>query len=114
MAADEPVGRGMATDELIEMVLGLVPDAAVVVDAEGLIVAVNERVGQLFGYAGDELLGAPLETLVPERFRSRHRVQRQAYQGEPHVRPMGVGLDLRVEQSTYCERKPTCTAGFIP
>jgi len=70
------------------------PDAMVIVDREGRIVLVNSQTERLFGYAREELLGSPVEVLVPERFRARHPSFRDAYFGEPRVRPMGAGLDL--------------------
>jgi PAS domain S-box-containing protein len=71
-----------------------VPDALVVVDGGGRIVLVNSQTEQLFGYRRDELLGRPVELLVPERFRERHVADRATYVAAPHVRPMGRGLEL--------------------
>jgi PAS domain S-box-containing protein len=71
-----------------------VPDALVVVDDRGRIVLVNSQTEQLFGYRRDELLGGPVELLVPERVRERHVADRAAYVAAPHVRPMGRGLEL--------------------
>jgi PAS domain S-box-containing protein len=75
-------------------VLEATPDALIVTDAEGRIVLVNARTEALFGYRRDELLGRPVELLVPERSRERHVAQRLGYVAAPHVRPMGRGLDL--------------------
>jgi PAS domain S-box-containing protein len=71
-----------------------VPDALVIVDERGMIVRANARAEGMFGYGRGELVGQPIERLVPERFRSDHRAQRERYTSRPHVRPMGVGLDL--------------------
>lgn len=70
------------------------PDAMVIVDKEGEIVLMNKQTQKLFGYARDELLGRSVEVLIPERHRLRHPEHRGAFFGEPHVRPMGAGLDL--------------------
>ena len=43
------------------------------IDSEGRIVLVNKEIERLFGYSRDELLGNPVEMLVPERFRLQHR-----------------------------------------
>jgi PAS domain S-box-containing protein len=70
------------------------PDAVVVVDAEGRIVLVNAQTERLFGYDRSELLGEPLETLLPERLRASHVGHRREYLDDPQSRPMGIGLDL--------------------
>ena len=70
------------------------PDGMVVVDARGLIVVVNSQTHALFGYASSELVGQPVEKLVPARFRAKHAGDRAAYAREPHTRPMGRGLQL--------------------
>jgi PAS domain S-box-containing protein len=70
------------------------PDAVVIVDGAGRIVLVNAQVEALFGYLREELLGQPVEVLLPERFRRDHVVHREHYAAEPHPRPMGAGLDL--------------------
>jgi formate hydrogenlyase transcriptional activator len=79
---------------LFEQLFDFSPDAIVVTDSEGRITKVNAQVQQAFGYACDELVGKPVETLVPERFRSTHPNHRQSYTSQPSVRPMGVGLEL--------------------
>jgi PAS domain S-box-containing protein len=70
------------------------PDAIVSVDRAGTIVLVNSQTEHLFGYGRDELLGQPIEILVPERFRAVHVGQRNAYIAAPRTRPMGAGLPL--------------------
>ena len=70
------------------------PDAVVVVDASGRVVLVNAQTEALFGYARDELLGAPIELLVPAHARGDHVARRDRYIDHPSVRPMGSGLDL--------------------
>ena len=70
------------------------PDAVVLIDSEGRILLVNRQAERLFGYARDELLGIPVEVLVPEQFRKAHSVHRDSYFAEPKVREMGAGLEL--------------------
>jgi PAS domain S-box-containing protein len=70
------------------------PDAMVILGRDGKILLVNGQTEKLFGYARSELIGQPIETLVPERFRDRHPQHRSSYFDEPKARPMGMGLDL--------------------
>ena len=70
------------------------PDAIVVTNAQGQIVLVNALVEQLFGYNREQLLGKPLELLVPEQWRERHAGHRSKFFAHPRVRPMGEGFEL--------------------
>ncbi len=74
-------------------VLESMPDATVIVD-DGSIVFLNEEAELLFGYPRLELMGRPVEVLVPVRFREAHRAERAGYTAAPRRRPMGLGLDL--------------------
>jgi PAS domain S-box-containing protein len=70
------------------------PDAVVIVNASGHIVVVNSQTETLFGYSRDELLGRPVELLVPARFADKHPQYRTGYFADPKVRSMGSGLEL--------------------
>jgi PAS domain S-box-containing protein len=70
------------------------PNGMVMANRDGIIVMVNSTTEKLFGYSRQELIGCPLEILVPERFRQRHPEYRQAYINESQSRPMGHGGDL--------------------
>lgn len=70
------------------------PDAIVIADRKGQIVLVNAQTEKMFGYQRDELIGEPVEILVPERFRKVHAEHRTRYLSEPSTRPMGAALDL--------------------
>jgi hypothetical protein len=71
------------------------PDAIVGVDSEGCIALVNAQTETLFGYTRDELLGQPVEILVPEALRGVHPQRRSGYFRDPRPRPMGAGTQLR-------------------
>jgi PAS domain S-box-containing protein len=81
-------------DEQFRSLLEAAPDAMVIVDQAGRIVLVNGQVETLFGYPRQELLGQPVEKLVPDRFKPQHGAHRLGYASEPRVRAMGAGLEL--------------------
>jgi diguanylate cyclase (GGDEF)-like protein/PAS domain S-box-containing protein len=70
------------------------PDALVVVDERGHIVQVNGLTEQLFGCSRAQLVGLPVEALVPARYRQAHLALRSGYQRDPRRRPMGAGPEL--------------------
>lgn len=70
------------------------PNAVIVVDEGGGIVLANSRTEELFGYAPEELLGQPVDKLVPERFRSWHCHYRAQFFNEGRVQMMGTGRDV--------------------
>ena len=70
------------------------PDAMVIANNHGGIELVNAQTERLFGYPRGELLGQPVEMLVPQRFHTAHSAHRASYSLNPQVRPMGVGLEL--------------------
>lgn len=70
------------------------PDAIVIVNRTGEIILVNSQTESLFRYSREELLGQPIEILVPERFRDNHPGYRNDFFHAPRVRPMGAGIDL--------------------
>jgi PAS domain S-box-containing protein len=74
--------------------LEMAPDGIIIVDGEGRITLANAQAQKMFGYAAEELLGQPVELLVPEKNRRAHVEHRAAYQAQPRTRPMGVGLEL--------------------
>jgi PAS domain S-box-containing protein len=70
------------------------PDAMVIADHDGRIVLVNAQAEKLFGYARAELIGAPVETLIPQRYGERHAQHRARFSVSPRFRAMGAGLEL--------------------
>ncbi|MFB6071540.1 MAG: PAS domain S-box protein [Halobacterium sp.] len=80
------------------------PDAILVVGPDGTIRRANDRVEDLFGYEPSELVGEPVEVLVPEAYRDDHPALRDEYFEDVERRPMGAGLDLearRKDGSTF-------------
>jgi PAS domain S-box-containing protein len=97
MAAKDPPLPTAHTDIDPRWYRGLVesaPDAVVLIDSEGRIVLVNAQTEKLFGYPHAELVGQPVEVLMPEALRTRHAQHRNVYFSEPKVREMGAGLEL--------------------
>ena len=87
----------------IERLLEALPDAVVIVDAEGRIVYANALLEALSGYRREELHGQLIERLVPERFRNLHTSHRRSYVANPRARPMGVNLDIYLRRSDGTE-----------
>ncbi len=85
---------GPLTEQTVYRVLDSAPDALVLVDAHGAIRLVNAQTENLFGYTRAELLGQPIEMLIPARFRHSHVQQRSAFSAAPTLRAMGSGLEL--------------------
>jgi len=81
-------------ESLFRTLVQFAPDAFIVTDRRGVIVFANAQSEPLFGYSRDELVGMPVEALVPEAARPSHVDDRTRYFDEPVPRPMGIGLDL--------------------
>lgn len=79
---------------LFRPLLDAAPDATVIVDESGTIVLANAQVANVLGWSQDELVGRPIETLVPARLREGHEGRRTGFLQAPAVRPMGVGRNL--------------------
>jgi PAS domain S-box-containing protein len=80
--------------EVVNELLHAAADAAIVTDGDGRIVFVNRGAETLFGYAAEELVGKPVETLMPESLRASHEEYRKRYNASPRARPLLSGLDL--------------------
>jgi PAS domain S-box-containing protein len=89
--AEESLRRSEATSRAF---LESVTESIVVTDAAGRIVLVNARTETMFGYARTELIGQPVEKLIPAPLRERHVAHRGTYMTAPRTRSMGRGLDL--------------------
>src|SRR4051794_23082772 len=100
MLATMPDGPSQTLErELLEFA----PDAVVGVDEHGEIKLVNSRTEAIFGYGRGELVGRPIETLVPNGLRASHVDHREHYFDSPRTRPMGAGLDLHARRKDGSE-----------
>jgi len=69
-------------------------DAMLIADHDGRIVLVNSLASHMFGYAQDELLGQPIEILIPVRMQGAHVAMRDEFAVHPRTRAMGIGQEL--------------------
>ena len=84
----------MRAEERFRQIFEAAPSAMVMVSEDGRIVLANVQVEKVFGYGRAELVGQPLETLIPERFRVEHSTHRKHFAGAPRTRAMGAGREL--------------------
>ena len=82
------------SEETIRALLETAAQTILTVDADGRIELVNATAEQMFGYSRKEMVGHPVEMLIPMRLRDAHQHHRADYFVRPRRRPMGIGLDL--------------------
>lgn len=82
------------SEEKYRVLLESAAEGIVIVNAAGTIELVNRRAEELFGYSREELLGQPIEVLIPERYHANHHRFRGGYTERPQQRPMGIGREL--------------------
>ena len=99
----DPLRVARAAEERFRGLLEAAPDALVIVGEDGRIALVNRQTEALFGYTRAELLGAPIELLIPERFRSGHPAHRHDYFAAARTRPMGAELSLHARRKDGTE-----------
>jgi PAS domain S-box-containing protein len=97
-AFDEDLRRqgveGREANEIFRVVVEATPSAIVLASAEGRILLVNAGAEKLFGYAREDMIGQPVDMLLPERFRGAYPGYRMAYAGQAETRPTGKDRDL--------------------
>ena len=93
-ASQSRSSRQPLTHEKFRALLESAPDAMVIANEHGRITLVNAQTERLFGYGREELLGQPVEILIPERYRGHHVRYRTEYGELPRLRPMGAGREL--------------------
>ncbi len=89
-----PSRRSVLAPDTYRLMVEHAPSAIVLTDESGTIVLVNAKTESLFGYSRAELVGSPVEMLLPEAARARHRRHREGYSAAPSARAMGAGRDL--------------------
>jgi PAS domain S-box-containing protein len=89
-----PLAQDPGDNELFRLALEAAPIGVLLFDRAGHVVLINAHVEQLFGYSRDELLGRPLELLIPERFRASHRALQDDFFKDQQHRPMGSGREF--------------------
>ncbi|MGJ7491366.1 PAS domain S-box protein [Variovorax sp. ZT4R33] len=90
----ESLGPGFDDGKVFRSLFAAYPDALLLVDAQGTVVLANPFAVELLGYGPDELVGLPVDALVPDAVRPRHAAYRHAYGAQPRARPMGTQMDL--------------------
>ena len=81
-------------DAIYQRIFEYTPDALLVIDPGGFITLANTQAETLFGYDRSELIGQPVEMLVPPRFAAGHERHRNGFKDEAHSRQMGVAIEL--------------------
>jgi two-component system, sensor histidine kinase PdtaS len=82
------------SEERLRRVIDASPTAMVMVNKAGLMEMVNAEAEKVFGYNRREMLGQPVEMLIPDQFGSGHPSLRQMFYLNPQSRRMGAGRDL--------------------
>ena len=90
----EEEDQKLSAEKKMMLLVEASPSGMLMVDSKGKITHANAQIENLFGYSRTELLGEPIEILVPESARKKHPDKRKAYLRNPETRPMGAGRDL--------------------
>jgi PAS domain S-box-containing protein len=102
-AAEDAHPRLLGADSFFRRVVEWAPNAMLMVDARGIIVLVNSQSERVFGYRRGDLLGRPVELLVPQKFSGQHAAYRDGFCANPAPRPMGSGRDLYARRADGSE-----------
>jgi diguanylate cyclase (GGDEF)-like protein/PAS domain S-box-containing protein len=81
-------------EERFQLAIEASPNGMLMVSEQGNIVMINQAAEKLLGYSRGEMIGHPVEVLVPEKFRERHPAHRQEFFEKRSTRPMGKGREI--------------------
>jgi two-component system, LuxR family, sensor kinase FixL len=84
----------LRAEDKFRQVFEAAPSAMIMANRDGTIVLVNAEAERVFGYGREELVGRPIETLIPQRFRHQHADDRTEFTGDPRRRAMATGRDV--------------------
>jgi PAS domain S-box-containing protein len=118
--ADPESARNPVREPQFKAFFEAAPDAMILINGDGTILLMNNQTERLFGYRRENLLGKPVDLLVPLRFRGAHPGHRSKFFAAPRIRPMGEGLDLwglrqdGTEFPVEISLSPIETAGGLP
>ncbi len=101
------------SEQLVPALLESASQAIIGADSAGRIVLANARTFEMFGYERSELLGSPIEQLLPEASRERHVAYRGDYMAHPRVRPMGIGMELAGRRKGGAEFPVEVSLSFV-
>jgi two-component system cell cycle sensor histidine kinase/response regulator CckA len=101
------------SEQLVPALLDSASQAIVGADDTGRIVLANARTFEMFGYDRSELLGCPVEQLLPEASREKHTGYRGDYMAHPRVRPMGIGMELAGRRKDGTEFPVEVSLSFV-
>ena len=97
------INRSNESDVYFRHLLDAAPDAMIIIDDKGKIALVNKQAEEMFGHDRHEMLGKPVEMLMPPRLHETHIKHREVYSRDPRLRPMGLGRELLALRSDGSE-----------
>ncbi|MGD2041027.1 MAG: PAS domain-containing sensor histidine kinase [Anaerolineae bacterium] len=104
---------GSAGESGLRPLLEAAPSAVLITDQDGRILFANSRTEVIFGYDENELLGQPIEHLMPKRYRTPHLEHRAHFLDAPATRPMGMGRELVAQRKDGTEFPAEIGLGFV-
>lgn len=110
-----PVDAG-PPPEIFRLAVEASPSGMIAVSGDGTIIMINGEIERLFGYAPEELLGRPVDILLPDEVRAKHATQRCGYMLRPGARRMGIGREFhgrRMAASWCCAPSSTSASASI-